>query len=258
MKTVIYGESDPDICLVQMVDDHDMDSLSDEYNLIKAGCEALLQQEKNGAGMQQEKNNACIQHDKNNAGILHDGERGTARKAHKPLLVGVHVDDWFDDLSPWNAPPVFGDNAFGNGAARTLKLLTEQILPDIRHDFFSTQDVPLIVGGYSLAGLWALWASYQTDIFSGCVAASPSVWFPGWIDYVSAHQILTDRVYLSLGRQEPKTRNPLMRTVGECIEKQAALLDVDHILEWNEGNHFKEPDVRTARGFVWMVERLFN
>ena len=42
---IVYCAKDPKFVLIQMVDDHDMDSLSDEYNLIKAGCEALLQQE---------------------------------------------------------------------------------------------------------------------------------------------------------------------------------------------------------------------
>ena len=26
------------------------------------------------------------------------------------------------------------------------------------------------------------------------------------------------------------------------------------ILEWNEGNHFKNPDLRTARAFAWTIE----
>ena len=25
------------------------------------------------------------------------------------------------------------------------------------------------------------------------------------------------------------------------------------ILEWNEGNHFKDPDIRTAKGFAWLL-----
>ena len=40
-------------------------------------------------------------------------------------LVAVEVADWNRDLSPWAAAPVFGDAAFGAGAAETL----EAILP---------------------------------------------------------------------------------------------------------------------------------
>ncbi len=30
---------------------------------------------------------------------------------------------------------------------------------------------------------------------------------------------------------------------------------VSCVLEWNEGNHFKEPDIRTAKAFAWLRRR---
>ena len=72
-------------------------------------------------------------------------------------------------------------------------------------------------GGYSLAGLFSLWAAYQTDVFSGIAAASPSVWFPGFIEYMKEHEIKSETVYLSLGDREEKTRNSVMSQVGNCI-----------------------------------------
>ena len=107
-----------------------------------------------------------------------------------------------------------------------------------------------------MAGLFSLWAVYQTDVFSGVAAASPSMWFPGFIDYMKEHEIKTDKVYLSLGNKEEKTRNPVMATVGDRIREAELLLKeqgIDCILEWNQGNHFKEPDVRTAKGFAWVL-----
>ena len=162
------------------------------------------------------------------------------------------VDSWNDDLSPWAAPPVFGDEGFGGCAARTL----EHILALLPEEFPETDEV--FIGGYSLAGLFALWAAYQTDVFSGAAAVSPSVWFPGWTDYGEAHSVRTCSVYLSLGNKEEKTRNPVMRTVGYNIRRQHDLLRSDpgcgnHILEMNEGNHFREPDLRTAKGFAWLL-----
>ncbi|MBQ1317759.1 MAG: esterase, partial [Lachnospiraceae bacterium] len=35
-------------------------------------------------------------------------------------LIAAGVDDWNNDLSPWEAPPVFGKDGFGGGAAGTL------------------------------------------------------------------------------------------------------------------------------------------
>ena len=162
-------------------------------------------------------------------------------------LAAVKVDDWNQDLYPWQATAVFGNEDFGNGAAKTL----ETVL-----DICSDSSKKYYIGGYSLAGLFSLWAVYQTDVFSGVAAASPSMWFPGFIDYMKKHEIKTDKVYLSLGNKEEKTRNPVMATVGDRIREAEMLLKeqgTDCILEWNQGNHFRDPDIRTARAFSWLI-----
>ena len=120
------------------------------------------------------------------------------------------------------------------------------------------REVEIYIGGYSLAAFFALWAAYQTDLFNGVATASPSVWFPGWIEYAEKNTVKTEKVYLSLGDKEEKTRNPVMRTVGNNIRRQHELLQSDPackdcILEMNQGNHFKEPDIRTAKGFAWLL-----
>ena len=112
------------------------------------------------------------------------------------------------------------------------------------------------IGGYSLAGLFALWAAYQTDAFFGVAAASPSVWFPGFAEYMRQNRIQSNAVYLSLGNREEKTHNPVMATVRDRIQEAHALVKaqgVNCFLEWNEGNHFKEPDLRTAKAFLWVL-----
>ena len=89
-------------------------------------------------------------------------------------------------------------------------------------------------------------------------AASPSVWFPGFPEYAREHEILVPSVYLSLGDREEKTRNPVMATVAERIRELEGLLrsrGVDCTLEWNEGNHFRDADKRTARAFLWLLNR---
>ena len=70
--------------------------------------------------------------------------------------------------------------------------------------------------------------------------------------------MLARAVYLSLGDREEKTRNPVMSQVGSRIrEAQAILKDAGRecILEWNSGNHFKEPDLRTAKAFAWVMKQ---
>ena len=113
------------------------------------------------------------------------------------------------------------------------------------------------LGGYSLAGLFSLWAAYQTDLFSGIAAASPSVWFLGFSDYIKERKILTHAVYLSLGDREEKTKNPVMRTVGDCIRQTYESVKDQGIkctLEWNEGNHFRDVDIRCAKAFSWVLK----
>lgn len=175
-------------------------------------------------------------------------------------LTALKVDDWNRELSPWKAPAVFpcrrgaGDapavfenDDFGGGARETLDRVLEAA-SDAGKRYF--------IGGYSLAGLFALWAVYQTDVFAGAAAVSPSVWFPGFVDYMREKEILTGRVYLSLGDREERTGNPVMRTVGRCIREGYEILKgqgADCVLEWNKGNHFKEPGKRVGKGFGWLL-----
>jgi hypothetical protein len=170
----------------------------------------------------------------------------------------VEVLDWNAELSPWEAPGVFGKEAFGGGAPQTLALLEERILPEVRRTW-ALGDLPVILGGYSLAGLFALWSASVSGRFAGVAAASPSVWFPRWTDWASEHPSRAQCVYLSLGDREEKTRNKTMARVGECIRQQQGLLEeqgIPSVLEWNRGNHFTEPDLRTAKGFAWCLEQM--
>ena len=162
-------------------------------------------------------------------------------------LVALRVADWNHDLSPWAAPAAFGDESFGDGAARTLDEILE-FCADARKTYF--------LGGYSIAGLFALWAACQTGRFAGVAAASPSVWFPGFGEYLRARPVKSGVVYLSLGDREEKTKNPLLATVGDRIREAESLLraqGVKTFLEWNQGNHFRDPDLRTAKAFAWVL-----
>lgn len=63
-------------------------------------------------------------------------------------------------------------------------------------------------------------------------------------------------MYLSLGDREEKTKNPVMRNVGKCIRDAEKILlskGVNTVLEWNEGNHFKEPERRMAKAFASLM-----
>ncbi len=173
----------------------------------------------------------------------------------KPFsLVAFKIEDWIQELSPWPAPPVFGKIPFGDGAGETLSYILDQLLPALQKQAMNTSHC--LLGGYSLAGLFSLWSSYQTVRFEGIVAASPSVWFPQWIEYATAQKPFTNAIYLSLGDKEEKARNQLMAQVGNAIRRQHEILTTQSInttLEWNPGNHFADSDKRTAKGFAWLL-----
>ena len=101
---------------------------------------------------------------------------------------------------------MWGKQGFGGKAGDTLRFLTEQVIPTLEQQFPLPENVKIILGGYSLAGLFALWASTQTDLFYGVAAASPSVWFPGWMEFEQQHPIQAQHVYLSLGDKEERTK----------------------------------------------------
>ena len=210
----IYGADCAEYLLLQMTDEHELQSMESEVTAI-------------------------------------------AQSAHHFLFAAIPVESWNDALSPWEAPAVWGKQGFGGKAGDTLRFLTERVIPTLKQQFHLPESVKIILGGYSLAGLFALWASTQTDLFYGVAAASPSVWFPGWMEFEQQHPIQTQRVYLSLGDKEEHTKNIVMAAVGDNIRTLHSRLTargVDCTLEWNSGGHFKDADLRTARAFQWAME----
>ena len=207
MKTFEFGDPKAPVCLIQPVDDHDLEGIRNEYEKIRELTDMDF------------------------------------------CLTAFKVNDWNKDLSPWVAPAVFGIENFGDGAADTLK----EIL-----SLCTDKDKKYYIGGYSLAGLFSLWASVQTDRFEGVAVASPSVWFPDFLEYIRERKPLCKKIYLSLGDKEEKTRNPAMATVGDKIRELDSFLvqeGFDCVLEWNEGNHFKDFDIRTAKAFASLMNR---
>ena len=175
------------------------------------------------------------------------------------LFVGMEITDWNGDLSPWESKAVFGNKAFSGNAASTLRFIEEQLLPYLQVIYRLRDDTRYLLGGYSLAGLFALWASLQTDLFTGIAAASPSVWYNNWDLYVSRHTTKAKAVYLSLGDAEASANHPILSKTGTNIEKlhqqMRKQLGAEHcVFEWNKGGHFQFPEIRTGNGFGKLIK----
>ena len=175
-------------------------------------------------------------------------------------LVAFKIEDWNSELTPWEMPLLRGKGNFGDGAIRTLEFIKNDLIPALSECINTGNNgIKYILGGYSLAGLFSLWSGYQTDIFEGIAAVSPSVWYKKWIEYVETEKTLSEKIYLSLGDTEEKTKHQILSKIGDNIRKQHEILEnsgnVKTVLEWNEGNHFKNPDIRTAKGFLWVINK---
>ena len=175
-------------------------------------------------------------------------------------LIAFKIEDWNNELSPWEAPPAFGNKSFGLGAKDTLEFIESELIPTVKEKYSLDDDIKFILGGYSLAGLFSLWSAYKSNTFSDIAAASPSVWFNGWEEFMNNNTPLSNTIYLSLGDTEEKTKNKVMSAVGGNIRKLEELLKNDNIntiLEWNKGGHFSDSDLRVAKAFVWCIEKLY-
>ncbi len=95
-------------------------------------------------------------------------------------LVAVSNLEWDHDMAPWDIPPISeNDTPCTGGADDYLRLLTEKIVPRAEE---TLAGVPLWRGlaGYSLAGLFAVYAMYRTGLFPRIASMSGSLWFPGF------------------------------------------------------------------------------
>ena len=186
-------------------------------------------------------------------------------------LVNVGVDLWEENFSPWCAPRVFakGPN-FGDGAQKTLDTLINQVIP-WAESALSDPPAYRVLVGYSLAGLFSLWAGVSQPgaphvdapvaTFQRIGAVSGSFWFPGLLDYVDQQlrggAVGLTHAYLSLGDRETRTPNPQIMHVQENAELLASKFEnagITSMFELNRGNHFQNVEGRMQKALDWLVK----
>ena len=176
------------------------------------------------------------------------------------VLAAFQVFDWNMDLTPWHDDAIDRKAEVGTKTGETLGYVTESLLPALEADYGK---LPVILGGYSLGGLFALWSSMQTDRFSAVAAASPSLWIKDWLDYAKDRPVKAGKVYLSLGDQEEHVKNRSIARVGDSVRGEYELLQAqlgreNCTLVWNPGGHFQDGDKRLASAFSWCIKALEN
>ena len=167
------------------------------------------------------------------------------------VLATVELEDWIIDLMPWPDRNISREEEAGRHAPDTLHYILDALIPELKRRF---GDRPIILGGYSLGGLFALWAAGQTDGFKALAAASPSVWIKDWSPYATKQPPMTEAIYLSLGEREEHVKNQAIARVGDNLRAYYELLKQNRCtLVWEEGGHFNENAGRLARAFAWCM-----
>lgn len=176
------------------------------------------------------------------------------------LLACVAIENWDNACSPWPAPPLSAKAPpFGGNGRETLDWLEGALLPTLHTEENAARGKAGILG-YSLAGLFSLWALHESDAFDRCGCCSGSLWFDGFDAYLRARHPTTGcRIYLSLGDKEGKARNPRMAAVEPVttaayaqFQKDSAVAETAFV--HNTGGHFRDISARLAHAALWLMK----
>ena len=160
--------------------------------------------------------------------------------------------DWNKSLSPWPCDKITkGAGPFLGKADVFLRKLEDEVSREIA--MYRITPSAVYIAGYSLAGLFALYSLYKTDLFDGAACCSGSLWYPGFVNFVKNNEFRKPpkRLYMSLGDKESRVKNPVFASVEdktkevfECYKKQR----IDVKFEVNQGNHIADVDSRIVKG----------
>lgn len=175
-------------------------------------------------------------------------------------LVAISKLKWDHDMTPWYMGPISKhDTPCTGGANDYLKLLLNEIMPEAEK---ALPGAPAWRGiaGYSLAGLFAIYALYQTTVFSRAASMSGSFWFEGFTEFVRSREMKSkpNCMYFSLGDKESATDNPILNVVQHNTQEIETLYQkkgIDTTFVLNKGNHYQACNQRTAAGICWMLNR---
>lgn len=173
-------------------------------------------------------------------------------------LIAISGLEWHHDMAPWDIPSISKNNTPCTGGADDyLRLLLEEIIPQAEKIILGNPSWRGLAG-YSLAGLFAVYAMYKTDIFLRVASISGSLWFPDFKEYAMSHELKKkpEHLYFSLGNKECKIRNMYLKTVQSNTEELVAFYQNQQIntkFQLNSGNHFTEPINRSAKGIQWLL-----
>ena len=187
------------------------------------------------------------------------GEKATEELSlHFPdtTFVLLEISDWDRFLSPWKMENPFQrrEDFRGEGDVTLSELLS--LIPEVEKNR-KYRSRSLI--GYSMGGLFAIWASTRTDLFDSVSSVSGSLWFEGLKDYLSQNRANAERIYLTLGKKEKKSSSPVISTVEEKTKEIFSLLSSQsYFVEYKEeeGGHFDNEGQRLINAVSFLEGKI--
>ena len=158
-------------------------------------------------------------------------------------LVLLPRADWNNDLTPWPAAPVFKKGkSFGGNAEAYLQRLENETIPELEKKLGYVPNERWLLG-VSLAGLFAIWATARSSLFTRVAAISGSFWYPDFPQWLQTQRFspTLKAAYFSLGRKEAEGKNPQLKDITAQTQEVVDILTekgVKTYFAWTEGTHF--------------------
>ena len=175
-----------------------------------------------------------------------------------PLLC-INNLNWQKDMCPWDSPALIkNEKDFIGGADEYLFLLEKEIIPRAV-EILEKEPAYYALAGYSLAGLFALYAGYRSSLFSRIASVSGSLWYPDFVSFAKEKKMLRtpEKLYFSLGTEEAKTKHAVLSTIESKTRELVGYYQSSGYcvnFEQNLGNHFCEVEQRIEKGIRWIME----
>ena len=184
---------------------------------------------------------------------------------HQPALnfVLINTNNRTDDYTPW---PLQASESmpmdFGGKAAEHLSFFATHVIPFCESKYaFASSEEKRVIGGYSLGGLFSLYAAVNNDLFGTVLSCSSSLWYPDFLDYLKEHPFKApySKLYMSVGDQEGMTATNLTAAqtsntiaLKDFYEPKFQAGNYKFTLE--EGNHGNDIPGRVERAVEWVEE----
>ena len=167
------------------------------------------------------------------------------------------------DYTPW---PLQASETmpidFGGKAEEHLSFITTHVIPFCESEYgFASSTEKRVMGGYSLGGLFSLYAAVNTDLFGTVLSCSSSLWYPDFLDYLKERHFKAahPKLYMSVGDQEGTTATNLTadqtsNTIALKDFYEPKFLAGDFKFTLEEGNHGNDISGRAWRAVEWVEE----